>query len=95
MKVFKAYKYGASWCSQCKMQDKELKDNPLICELEVIDIEDLSEERTEALKLRSIPVIILESADCKDKEPLVFKEDKRWIGFTKSEVINQYIKANE
>lgn len=84
---YRVIKYGASWCSQCKTQDKEFEKNPLKCPLHKVDVDDLEEREIESLKLQSIPVTILW-----EEEDDVWEEIKRWVGFVKSEDINNLIK---
>ena len=84
---YRVIKYGASWCSQCKIQDKEFEKNPLKCPLHKVDVDDLEEREIESLKLQSIPVTILW-----EEEDDVWEEINRWVGFVKSEEINNLIK---
>lgn len=74
--------YGAPWCSQCKMQLNEFKKNPPSVDIKQINVDELDDELIDKLQLKSIPVILLRH----DKEIL-----NRWNGFTKSQVINDYI----
>ena len=84
---YRVIKYGASCCSQCKIQDKEFEKNPLKCPLHKVDVDDLEEREIESLKLQSIPVTILW-----EEEDDVWEEINRWVGFVKSEEINNLIK---
>ena len=56
---YRVIKYGASWCQQCKVQDKEFERNPLKCPLHKVDIDKLEKKEIESLNLKSIPVTIL------------------------------------
>lgn len=85
--MLRVIKYGASWCHQCKQQDKEFEKNPLHCPLDTVDIDDLKEEEIDSLKLRSIPVTILW-----EEEDDVWTEIHRWNGFVKSNDIVKFIK---
>lgn len=76
--------YGAPWCSQCKMQLNEFKKNSISAEIKSINVDELDDEAIDKLQLKSIPVILLK----KDNEIL-----NRWNGFTKSQVINDYIES--
>ena len=38
---YRVIKYGASWCQQCKLQDKEFEKNPLKCPLHKVDVDEL------------------------------------------------------
>lgn len=78
--------YGAPWCFQCKMQLNEFKKNSISAEVKSINVDELDDESIDKLQLKSIPVILLK----KDKEIL-----NRWNGFTKSQVINDYIEGIE
>lgn len=80
--MYKVIKYGATWCSQCKLQDREFNKNPLNCPFEVLDVDDLSDEKIDELAIKSMPVTFL----YKDNV-----EIHRWNGFVKSEEINKLI----
>lgn len=88
---YKVVKYGASWCNQCKMQDKEFEKNILKCPLYHVNIDELEEEEIENLNLKSIPVTILYM--CKDYSS-VWTELHRWIGFVKTDTINKIIEES-
>lgn len=85
---YRIIKYGASWCQQCKLQDKEFERNPLKCPLYKVDIDELEEKEIESLNLKSIPVTILWIYE--DKAAL-WTEIYRWVGFVKTEEINKII----
>lgn len=82
MDNLKVIKYGTSWCNPCKLQEKEFENNSLKVPVEYIDVDNLEYDAIDKLKIKTVPVIIL----YKEKE-----EINRWVGFTKSEVINEYI----
>lgn len=86
--MFKIIQYGANFCSQCKLQKKEYTTNPLKEMFEYLDVEDIPMEETKLLNIHTIPVTILYSTS---ENP--FKEIKRWVGYTKSEEINNFIKT--
>lgn len=79
-------KYGATWCNPCSQQDEEFTKIPLLSKLENIDIDTLSEDETEKLSISSIPTIIALEGN---------KEICRWVGFTESNTINEYISNYE
>lgn len=85
---YRVIKYGADWCHQCKQLDKEFEKNPLKCPLHKVDVDELSEEETADLKLKSIPVTILWLYD---DDSATWEELHRWIGFVKSEEVNKLI----
>lgn len=85
---YRVIKYGASWCQQCKVQDKEFERNPLKCPLHKVDIDELEEKEIESLNLKSIPVTILWIYE--DKAAL-WTEIHRWVGFVKTKEINKII----
>lgn len=76
----------ASWCGPCKMQTVEFNENPLDVDVEVIDIDEKSEDNVlTKYNIHSVPTLIL----LNDEN----KEIKRWIGLTKSKDINEYIRS--
>lgn len=85
---YRVIKYGASWCQQCKVQDKEFERNPLKCPLHKVDVDELEEKEIESLNLKSIPVTILWIYE---DEAALWTEIHRWVGFVKTEEINKII----
>lgn len=85
---YRVIKYGASWCQQCKMQDKEFEKNPLKCPLHHVDVDELEEKEIEGLNLKSIPVTILWIYE---DEAALWTEVHRWVGLVKSEEVNKLI----
>lgn len=79
----KLLKFGAEWCGSCRLQAREFNENPVNVEVQSIDVDDDTEDLSSKYKVLSIPVLALVN----DKGELIHK----WIGFTKSEVINKYI----
>lgn len=81
----KLIKFQADWCMPCQRQKEEFKINPIKnVELIEIDIDDDIDNLSAKYKVMSIPTLIL----IDDNDNLINK----WIGFTKSEIINDYIK---
>lgn len=85
---YRVIKYGASWCQQCKLQDKEFEKNPLKCPLHKVDVDELEEREIENLNLKSIPVTILWMYE---DAAALWIEIHRWVGFVKTEEINKII----
>ncbi len=79
----KLLQFKASWCGPCKMQTKEFEENPVDVELEAIDIDEDDKDLATKYSIRSIPTMILLS----DNEEIL----NRWIGVTKSSIINEFI----
>lgn len=79
----KLLQFKAAWCGPCKQQTKEFEENPIITDIEAIDIDDDSEDLSTKYTVRSIPTMILIGDDDKVLS--------RWTGFTKSDVINECI----
>ena len=79
----KLLQFKAVWCNPCKMQTKELKENPVDTELVPIDVDEDEEGLTTQYSVRSIPTMIL----------IGYKDEviNRWTGFTKSSTINEFI----
>lgn len=77
----KLLQFKASWCNPCKQQTKEFEENPLDIELQPIDVDEDNEDLATKYKVMSIPTMILV-----DKDQILNK----WVGFTKSEIINKY-----
>lgn len=78
------YKFYASWCNPCKQQTKEFEENPVNAEVYPIDIDEETDNELQVkYNVRSIPTIILT-----DNDGNVIQ---KWIGFTKSSVINEFI----
>lgn len=86
--IYSITKYGADWCSQCQLLEHEFERKSLDCAWESVDIEDLSDETLEELKIKSIPVTILWGKDIENN----LVEIKRWNGFVKAEEVNKYLK---
>ena len=78
----KLLKFSGAWCGPCKMQAQELKEHPVNIEVEEIDINTDKNDLAIEYNIRTIPTMILLDDN---------KEVHRWTGFTKSEVINEYI----
>lgn len=72
----KVIKFGASWCSQCKMQSKEMPK--IKCEYQEYDVDE-DEDITDKYNVMSLPTIIILEDD---------KEIKRFVGFTQASEIN-------
>ena len=81
----KLLQFKAVWCNPCKMQTKELKENPVDVELEAIDVDEDDKDLTTKYSIRSIPTMILLS----DNEEVL----NRWTGVTKSSTSNEFIKG--
>lgn len=79
----KILKFGADWCSQCKAQDNEFKEHPLVISPKIIDVDEAEESLIDKYKIRSIPVIIVLDNDN--------NEIKRWVGRTSSTEINDFL----
>lgn len=78
----KLIKFWASWCSPCGQQTKEFEENPIDVEVMSVNIEEDEEDLASIYKVRSLPTMILIN-----NEEVINK----WVGFTKSKVINDYI----
>lgn len=77
--MVKLLKFSASWCNPCKLQEKELIDNPIGIPIEHIDVDEDS-SLTDKYNVNNLPTLILLEDD---------KEICRWNEFTKSEIIKQ------
>lgn len=75
-------KYGATWCSHCRAQEKEFIVNPPKCPVESFDVDEMEDDELDILKVRSLPLVIL----FKDET-----EIKRWVGHVSSNEINELI----
>ena len=78
----KLIKFWASWCGPCGQQTKEFEENPIDVEVMSVNIEEDEEDLASIYKVRSLPTMILIN-----NEEVINK----WVGFTKSKVINDYI----
>jgi len=87
--MFRVIKYGASWCHQCKQLDREFERTKLNCQLDKVDINDLSDKEVEDLKIKTIPVTILWDYD---EDSASWIEIRRWIGFVRANEINKMLK---
>ena len=79
----KLIKFSAGWCGPCKQQANEFKENLIKVPIENIDIDEDSDGLATKFNVRSIPTMILMDDNN--------QEIHRWVGVTKSEVINSYI----
>ena len=80
----KLIKFSAEWCGPCRTQKKEFETKPLDnVELIEINIDEDDEALTSKYKVMSIPTLVL----INDNDEVINK----WVGFTKSEVINEFI----
>ncbi len=78
----KLIKFGADWCNPCKIQNSEFEKNPPKVELQIVDVDEDTDNLASKYHVRNIPVIVLLDND---------KEIHRWTGFTKTYQINDYI----
>ena len=78
----KLIKFWASWCGPCSQQTKEFEENPIDVEVMSVNIEEDEEDLASIYKVRSLPTMILIN-----NEEVINK----WVGFTKSKIINDYI----
>lgn len=77
----KLLKFYTTHCSQCKVQDKLLKD---FTDAEVVPVDcDEREELVDLYNIRSLPTLILVTSD---------KEIARFTGITQVSVIKEAIK---
>lgn len=83
-------KYGASWCCQCKQQDKEFDKVSLPENISLIkrDIDDMSDDEVEKLNIKAIPVIVLQSYENDE-----WIEIHRWNSLIKIKDIIEYVKS--
>ena len=81
----KLLQFKAVWCNPCKMQTKELEENPVDTELVPIDVDEDEEGLTTQYSIRSIPTMVLVG----DNDEVI----NRWTGVTKSSTINEFIKG--
>lgn len=79
----KLLKFSAGWCNPCKAQMKEFNENPVNVELQEIDIDSDDDTLSEQYHIMSIPTMIL----LDDNNETI----QKWTGFTKSNVINDYL----
>lgn len=78
----KLLKFYTIHCSQCKVQDKLLKD---FIDAEVVPIDcDEREDMVDLYNIRNLPTLILENGD---------KEVARFTGITQVNVIKDAIKS--
>jgi thioredoxin 1 len=83
----KLLKFWSEWCNPCKQQTKEFEENPVAVEVKSIDVDEDTEGLTDQYKIMSVPTILLV-----DNEGTVIK---RWVGFTPSSTINQFIEDEQ
>lgn len=81
----KLLQFKAVWCNPCKMQTKELTENPVDVELEAIDVDEDDKDLATQYSIRSIPTMVLVG----DNDEVI----NRWTGVTKSSTINEFIKG--
>lgn len=81
----KLLQFKASWCGPCKMQTKEFEENPVDVELVPIDINEDDKDLATQYGIWSIPTMILVG----DNDKVLNK----WVGVTKSSIINEFIKG--
>ena len=81
----KLLKFYASWCGPCKALTKELQENPVNAEVVSIDVDE-EDDLVTLLNIKNVPVLVLYDGD---------KIIHKWFGFTKSSVINDFIKDYE
>lgn len=84
----KLLKFWATYCGPCKQQTKHFEENPLDINIISIDIDNDEEELTNKYKVKSIPTLIL-------LDNLTEKEINRWIGFTTTDTINEFINGRQ
>ena len=81
----KLIKFQAEWCMPCQKQKQEFKTNPIEnTELVEVDVDNDVDDLCSKYKVMSIPTLIL----LDDNDNLI----KKWVGFTSSETINDFIK---
>ena len=81
----KLLQFKAVWCNPCKMQTKELTENPVDVELEAIDVDEDDKDLATQYSIRSISTMVLVG----DNDEVI----NRWTGVTKSSTINEFIKG--
>ena len=79
----KLLQFKASWCGPCKQQTKEFEENPIDVEVVAVDINEDKEDLSTKFSIRSIPTMILIG----DHDEVIC----RWVGFTRSSIINNFI----
>lgn len=86
----KLLKFFAQWCGPCKQQTKHFEENPLTIPVISIDIDEDEKDLASQYKVMSIPTLVL--IDDTNAEEA---EIKRWVGFTTSETINEFINGRK
>lgn len=84
--MYKITKYGASWCSKCRVQDMEFIKNPINYPVETLDVDKLEDTVIEELNIKNLPVVILYKWNDGSWELI-----KRWNSFVKTSEINEFI----
>ena len=80
---YKILKFGADWCSPCKVLNKKLEEFT-DCEVIKYDVDEVDEELLEKFRIRNIPVTVL--VDENDEEI------QRWVGLFDLQEISDKIK---
>lgn len=80
---YKILKFGAEWCSPCKVLNKKL-ENFTDCEVVKYDVDETDEELLTKYHIRNIPVTIL----LNDND----EEVQRWVGVFNVNEITEKIK---